>query len=189
MEGGVEEMCEDAEVLGDGRMKEYRALKLGIKLVGSFSARPLPAGFAIISIAVPCSHNAMPKCRARIICPKRLLLIKELDLTYTGHNLVVILVLLVSLDGGLGNTVQITLAGLSDATTSLLLVVLEDADLLESLEDLTVDGAGGIDVVGWAGAAVLGASVNLPQAADTDGLAHVDVTGNGSGADVEPGKM
>lgn len=40
-------------------------------------------------------------------------------------------------------------------------------------------------VVG-AGATVLGRAVDLAQAADTDGLAHVDVTGNGSGADVVP---
>lgn len=37
-----------------------------------------------------------------------------------------------------------------------------------------------------AGAAVLGGTVDLAQTADTDGLAHVDVTGDGSGADVVP---
>jgi hypothetical protein len=38
-------------------------------------------------------------------------------------------------------TVQITLAGLGNPAATLLLVVLQDADLLQSLEDLTVDAA------------------------------------------------
>lgn len=41
-------------------------------------------------------------------------------------------------------------------------------------------------MVGWARAAVLDTTVDLPETADTDGLAHVDVAGNGGGADVEP---
>jgi hypothetical protein len=41
-------------------------------------------------------------------------------------------------------------------------------------------------VVGGARAAVLGGSVDLAEAAYTDSLAHVDVTGDGSGTDVEP---
>lgn len=64
--------------------------------------------------------------------------------------------------------------------------MLEDTDLLEGLDDLTVDGAGGIDVVGGAGAAVLGGTVDLAETANTDGLAHVDVASDGSGADVVP---
>lgn len=83
-------------------------------------------------------------------------------------------------------TVKITLAGLGDATAALLLVVLNDADLLEGLEDLAVDGAGGVDVVGGTHTTVLGGAVNLAEAADTDGLAEVDVAGDGGGADVEP---
>ena len=35
-------------------------------------------------------------------------------------------------------------------------------------------------------AAVLGAAVDFAHAADADGLAHVDVAGDGGGADVEP---
>lgn len=41
-------------------------------------------------------------------------------------------------------------------------------------------------MVGWAGATVLLAAVESAQAADTDVLAEVDVTGDGCGADVEP---
>lgn len=100
--------------------------------------------------------------------------------------LLVILVLLLSLDGGLGDTVQVTLALLSDAATTLVLVLLEDTNLLEGLHDLSVDRAGGVDVVRWARATVLGATVNLPETPNTDGLAHVDVAGDGSSADVEP---
>jgi hypothetical protein len=97
-----------------------------------------------------------------------------------------VILLLLSLEGGLGNTVQITLAGLCDAAATLVLVDLYDADLLEGLEDLAVDGAGGIDVVRGARAAVLGGTVDLAETADTDGLAHVDVAGDGGGANVEP---
>jgi hypothetical protein len=43
-------------------------------------------------------------------------------------------------------------------------------------------------VVGGAGTTVLGGAVDLTEAADTNGLAHVDVAGTGGGADVEPGK-
>lgn len=41
-------------------------------------------------------------------------------------------------------------------------------------------------MVGWARAAVAGAAVDLAQTADTDGLAEVDVAGDGGGAHVEP---
>ena len=115
-------------------------------------------------------------------------------------------ILLLSLEGGLGDTVQITLAGLCDAAATLVLVLLKDTNLLKSLHDLAVDGAGGVNVVGGARAAVLGGSVDLAETAYTDSLAlfhssvpydtyihcleifayHVDVTGDGSGADVEP---
>lgn len=43
-------------------------------------------------------------------------------------------------------------------------------------------------MVGGAGTTVLGRAVDLAQAADTDGLAQVDVTGNGGSADVVPRK-
>ena len=101
--------------------------------------------------------------------------------------LLVLVVLILSLHRGLGNSVQITLSALCDATAALVLVVLEHADLLERLHGLAVDGSGGVDVVVGAHTAVLGATVDLAETADTDGLAHVDVTGDGGGADVEPG--
>jgi len=100
--------------------------------------------------------------------------------------LVVLLSFLVGLDGGLRNTIQITLSTLCNATATLLLVLLQDADLLQSLEDLAVYAAGGIDMVRWARTTVAGRAVNLAQAADTDCLAEVDVAGNGCGAGVEP---
>ena len=118
--------------------------------------------------------------------------------------LLVILLLLLSLSNGLGDTcdkrlasvsplrkytpsartVKITLSLLGDAAASLLLVDLDDLDLLEGLEDLAVDAAGGIDVLGGARATVLGAAVDLAEAANTDGLAEVDVAGDAGGADV-----
>ena len=101
-------------------------------------------------------------------------------------RLLVILVLLLGLSGGLGDTVQITLAGLGDAAATLLLILLEDANLLEGLHDLAVDGAGGVDVLAGARAAVLGGAVDLAEAANTDSLAQVDVAGDGGGADVVP---
>lgn len=101
-------------------------------------------------------------------------------------RLFLIRLLLILIDGGLGDTVQITLAGLSDAATTLVLIGLKDTNLLEGLEGLAVDGAGGIDVVGGTGTAVLGGTVDLAKTADTDGLAHVDVAGTGGSTDVEP---
>lgn len=83
-------------------------------------------------------------------------------------------------------TVQITLAGLGDPAASLVLILLEDTDLLKGLHDLAVNGAGSIDVVGWARATVAGGSVDLAKTADTDGLAEVDVAGDGRGANVVP---
>jgi len=103
-----------------------------------------------------------------------------------GEHLLVILLLLLSLKSGLGDTVQITLSGLGNSATSLILVTFKDADLLERLHNLTVDRAGGIDVVGWARATVAGGAVDLAKPADTDGLAEVDVAGDGGGAHVEP---
>ena len=43
-------------------------------------------------------------------------------------------------------------------------------------------------MVGWAGTTVLLATVDLAQAANTDGLAKIEVTSNGGGADVEPNR-
>jgi hypothetical protein len=83
-------------------------------------------------------------------------------------------------------TVQISLASLSDAASALVLVVLENANLLQRLHDLAVDASRGIDVLGWPDAAVLGRAVELSHAADADCLAEVDVARDRGGADVEP---
>jgi len=86
-------------------------------------------------------------------------------------------------------TVQITLSSLGNPASTLVLVVLENTDLLESLHGLAVDGAGAVDVMARTGTAVLSASVDLAETADTDGLAHVNMAGDGGGTDVEPVKM
>jgi hypothetical protein len=119
-------------------------------------------------------------------------------------NLLVIVVLFVSLreeksvlnllqpqwttyfNSGLGNTVQITLSALCDAAASLILILLQDANLLESLHDLAVYASGSIDVVGWAGATVAGRAVGFAHATNTDSLSEVDMTSNRSGTNVEP---
>jgi hypothetical protein len=54
-------------------------------------------------------------------------------------RLLVILFTLLSLQHAHSDTVQISLAGLSDSAATLVLVLLEDTDLLESLESLAVD--------------------------------------------------
>lgn len=100
-------------------------------------------------------------------------------------NLLVIFLLLL-VNGGLGNTIQITLTALGDPSATLLFVNLDNANLLKGLENAAVDLAGGVNVVGGAGAAVLGGSVNLAETADTNGLAEVDVTSDSGGANVEP---
>lgn len=84
------------------------------------------------------------------------------------------------------HTVQITLASLGDAAASLLLILLQDADLLKGLHDLAVNGARGVDVLRRARATVLGGTVNLAEAANTNGLTAVDVASDGGGTDVEP---
>lgn len=84
------------------------------------------------------------------------------------------------------HTVQVTLSALGDTAATLLLVVLDNADLLEGLEDLAVDGTAGIDVPGGADTPVLGSTVGPAETANTDGLAEVDVAGDGSSTNVEP---
>lgn len=64
--------------------------------------------------------------------------------------------------------------------------MLQDADLLEGLHDLAVNGARGIDVLGGARATVLGSAVDLAETANADGLAGVDEAGDGGSADVVP---
>jgi hypothetical protein len=105
--------------------------------------------------------------------------------TWDVNNLLIIFLLLF-VNGGLGNTIQITLAALGDPSATLLLVNLKNTDLLKGLEDPAVNLTGGLDVVGWGRATVLGRSVDLAEAANTDSLAHVDVTSDGGSANVEP---
>ena len=69
---------------------------------------------------------------------------------------------------------------------STLLVDLNHTNLLQALQDLSVDGTGGVNVMGWAGTTVLLSAVGLAETADTNRLAEVDVTGDRSGADVIP---
>lgn len=83
-------------------------------------------------------------------------------------------------------TVQITLSGLGDAATSLVLIALKNTNLLEGLHDLAVNRSGSGDVVGWAGTTVAGGSVDLAKTSDTDGFAEVDVASDGRGANVVP---
>lgn len=102
-----------------------------------------------------------------------------------SKNLLLIFFLLL-VDGGLGDTVQVTLTALGDPSATFVLVNLNDTDLLESLEHFAVNLAGGVDVMLWFRTAVLGRSVDLAETANTDSLAEVDVTGDSSGANVEP---
>lgn len=105
------------------------------------------------------------------------------------HLLVVLVVLL---NSSHRNSVQISGTRLGDSPTTLasgilvLINLLDNAELLERLDDLAVNGAGGIDVVVGPRATVLGAAVDFAETANTDGLAQVDVSGDGGGADVEP---
>lgn len=69
---------------------------------------------------------------------------------HAAHPLLVILLL--SLQRGHRNTVQIPLSALRDPPATLLLILLQHTDLLEGLANLAVNAAAGIDVVGWAGA-------------------------------------
>jgi hypothetical protein len=82
-------------------------------------------------------------------------------LVESGQRRYLLVILLLGLESGLGDTVQITLAGLCDAAATLVLIDLYDTDLGEGLEDLAVDGAGGVDVVAGAGAAVLGGTMRI----------------------------
>jgi len=154
---------------------------VGIKLL----FRPSPVSLRILGYDAPAKSCLNAISRKTVEDPYRPQSNASSSFVCVGKHLLVILLLL-GLEGGLGNTVQITLAGLCDAAATFVLVLLENTDLLKSLHDLAVDGAGGVGVVGRARAAVLGGTVDLAETANTDGLAHVDVAGDGSGADVEP---
>jgi len=97
--------------------------------------------------------------------------------------LFLLLVLLLSLPGSLsdgsGDTVQIPLAVLGDSSSTVL-GLFEDTDLLEGLADLALDAGGRITVVRGAVSATVLATVKLGEGTDTDILAEVDVTSDGS---------
>jgi len=68
---------------------------------------------------------------------------------------------LVGLGYRLRDPVEIPLSSLSDAPTTLLLVLLQNAYLLEGLDNLAVDTAAGVDMYGGPGTAVLCATCTL----------------------------
>ena len=74
-----------------------------------------------------------------------------------------------------------------DCTNVPVLVSLQDVNLLQGLEDLASNGAGGLDVVGGAGTAVSRTTVELLESTDTDAAAEVDVAGNGGCEEIDQG--
>lgn len=99
----------------------------------NISKSPGPSSEFFIFVIVPICHPEPGTNPERP--PKQTLGLSPCDL----RLLVIRLLLLV--DGGLGDTVQVTLAALGDAAATLVLVNLEDTDLLKGLEDLAVNGA------------------------------------------------
>jgi hypothetical protein len=75
-----------------------------------------------------------------------------------------VIILIIGLKRSLGNSVQITLAGLCDPSAALILILLKHTNLLKSLHHLAVDGAGCIDMVGRAGTPVLSGAVKSASA-------------------------
>lgn len=74
---------------------------------------------------------------------------------------------------------------LRDSSTTLVRE-LQNTNLGQGLNDLSVDGAGSVSVSVRSKTSVDGTTVQLVQLADTDLLSQVDVTGNGRGSLVEP---
>lgn len=73
--------------------------------------------------------------------------------------------------------VEVTLAFTAD-TTATLGSLLDELELLQGLDNLAGDGAGGIGMVARAGTAVLAPTVHALQGADTSARTDVQVTGN-----------
>lgn len=65
-------------------------------------------------------------------------------------------------------------------------MVLDNANLLQSLQDLSVDGAGGVGVLVWSKTSVDGTTVLSVQLTNTNLLLQVDLSGSGSSSLVEP---
>ena len=83
-------------------------------------------------------------------------------------------------------TIQIPPPTLRDPPSPLILILLQNANLLQTLHHLAIDASTGINMMARSRAAVLGAAVDLAQAADADRLAEVDVSSDGSGTRVKP---
>jgi hypothetical protein len=97
-----------------------------------------------------------------------------------------LLVILLQLLEGLGsNTVKISLAVLREPSATIL-GLLQNTDLLKTLENLSDHRARSVLVVRWAGATVDSITVDLGETANTDILAQVDVAGDRGGSLVEP---
>lgn len=82
-------------------------------------------------------------------------------------------------------TIQISLSSLRNPSSTLG-ANFNNANLLEGLEDLAVNGAGGVNMVGGTGSTIFLSTVSLAETADADGFAEVDMASDGSCADVEP---
>jgi hypothetical protein len=134
---------------------------------------------------------------------------RQYDSVVWKHDLllIILLVLLVLLETGLGDSVQVTLTALGHPTASLVFVLLYNANLLESLQHFAINRAWSILVVIGTRSAVLGCAVDFSEPANADGLAKIYVTlvlvsktrmhgcfiwqwhntySYGSGADIEP---
>lgn len=84
------------------------------------------------------------------------------------------------------NTVQVSLTVLGDLSATLWRN-LNNANLLQSLDNLSVDRAGSVSVLVWSETSVDRATVQLVQLTDTNVLSQVDVSGSRSSSLVEPG--
>jgi hypothetical protein len=91
----------------------------------------------------------------------------------------------INVDERASDVIQVSLTLGGDAATTLG-ILLEDLELFEGLEGLSVDGSRGINVVGGAAAVVLAASVDDLEGAYTDSRSEVNVTGNRGNAGVKP---
>lgn len=84
------------------------------------------------------------------------------------------------------NTVQVSLTVLGDLSATLWRN-LNNANLLQSLNNLSVDRARSVSVLVWSETSVDRATVQLVQLTDTNVLSQVDVSGSRSSSLVEPG--
>ena len=103
---------------------------------------------------------------------------------WVHDNAISLLVILVLNERG-GDTVEVTLSLLGDASSTVV-VDLEHAELLERLDHLPLHRPGAVAVVGRSVAAVDGSAVELLESADADRLAEVDVSRDGSRSNVVP---